>query len=181
MSYAATAVRKPNIHHQQRRRPFEENSFGQALCTLRFRVIEQRLVIPAFGLPFFNGFGADALPTDRHSSHVIGRIDRKKQDEGKKIDANQNENTVDQASEDIPAHGPAPCDRAARSVSLSLRLMMRMAGYTPAATKASSTHSGHQTGAFQALMRSARMSASMRRYCKVLRTICVGLALATHD
>src|SRR5690606_27710895 len=127
--------------------------------------------VAPLGLPFFDSFRADALPAYGHAGHVVGRVHRKEQDKGKQVDADQYQHPVQQPPQYVGSHAFSPSQTPASAVARSRRRMMRMAGYMPRSAAANRTHKGHQMGGFQLSIRSARKAGSMRRYCKVLRTI----------
>src|SRR3546814_5784402 len=96
------------------------------------------------------------------------------------IDADQDQNAVEQAANNIANHGFLAVSVPARAVALSRRRATCQAMTPPTASKAASSHKGHQTGAFHCLIFCARKAGSIRKYCSVLRTIWVGLALPTQ-
>src|SRR5690606_16917737 len=114
----------------------------------------QGLVVAALGFPFFDGLWADPLASDGHPRHVVGRIDREEQHEGQQVYADQNKDAIQQPSQNVGSHVRPRSAPSASAVARSRRLMMRRAGYRPTTPSASKSHNGHQTGGFQAWMRS---------------------------
>src|SRR5690606_29718611 len=108
------------------------------------------------GLPALDGLLADALPADGQARHVIGRIDRKEQDERKEIDAQQDQYPVQQAADDVGGHGRGSPDGAGgtapgaapKAVWRSRRLSATYDGQIARPSTSASRPSGHHTGVF---------------------------------
>ena len=63
----------------------------------------QRLVVAALGLPLVDHLLRDALAADVQARHVVGRVDGEEQEEGRQVDAEQDQHAVGDAAQDVAA------------------------------------------------------------------------------
>ncbi len=65
---------------------------------LRCSLTVQRLVVAALGLPLLDHLLRHALAADVQPRHVVGRVDREEQEEGRQVDAEQDQRAVGDAA-----------------------------------------------------------------------------------
>src|SRR5690606_13712043 len=128
----------------------------------RFGVVKQRLVVASFNLPAINGAFADPLPTYRQAGHVIGCVDRKKQNKSQQIHADQDQHTVKQATNNIADHDGLAESGLLTTVARTRERAMPQARPPPTMASTATSHNGHHTGTFHALIFSARKLGAIR-------------------
>ena len=67
-------------------------------------VDQQRLVIAALLLPFFDGLGCHALDAELHTRHVVRRIHHEEQREGEQVHPDQDRYSVEDAANEVSDH-----------------------------------------------------------------------------
>src|SRR5690606_26222387 len=122
-------------------------------------------------LPLVHCLRGDALGPELGARHVIGRVDEKEQREGQHVDADQHDEPIDQAADDVGAHAPPVAVRRSR------RRIAATAGSTVSSSAAAISASGQTTGGFHSRRRSARSAGSSRWYLSPLLAIWLGLRL----
>src|SRR5699024_3310168 len=122
--------------------------------------MEQGFVVAPIDFPLLDGLLADALAANGQTRHVVRRVDGKEENKGQDVDAQQDQYTIQQSTNNIGGHAcPLSGSRA------FLRSRRRAVCHTtsrPTPAPIATSHQGHHTGAFHARMESARSWVSSR-------------------
>src|SRR5690606_1140865 len=126
------------IKTQQGHGTREENGVRPAGTAIGLRIDKQRFVVAPLYFPLLDGFLADTLAANRETRHVVGGIDRKKQDKRQQVNAQQNEHPIQQAAHNIADHDTSVTGRVPATARSRFRAVRHRTTTPNTATAANS-------------------------------------------
>ena len=75
-----------------------KNRIGKLIRAFGLLIPKQRLIVAVLFFPVLDRFSGHAFAADIEASHIVRRVDRKEQHKGQKIDADQDQDAVADAS-----------------------------------------------------------------------------------